>query len=168
MEIDIELSSADITKAIIYSHLRNKFIWAMCILPAVLINSVSVVGLWAMGWPLAESLSVATDFVYWVLGLYLVGLFLTILSLVANPIWRKGRVGPHKIELTEKGIVESTQYNRSEMYWPSIRKVSVTFSGLYFLYAGSDSFLIPRRSFPSENAWREFEDKFFSLYLQAQ
>lgn len=164
MEFDVNLGNRDITKAIIYAQLRNKVIWAMCIATSVLINGISVVGLWAMGWPLQESLSVAGDFLVWVFGLFFVGLGLTILSLVANPKWRKGRVGLHKIEINEKGIVESTEYNRSEIYWPSISKVSSKPSGLYFLHSGAESFVIPRSSFKSLENWKEFESFFFTHY----
>ena len=162
MEFEVNLGNLDITKAIIYSHVRNKAIWATCIVSSVLINGISVVGLWTMGWPLQESISVTSDFFIWIFGLFFAGLGLTILVLVANPKWRKGRVGLHKIEINEKGIVESTEYNRSEIYWPSIRNVSSNSSGLYFLHSGSDSFLIPRSSFNSIESWQEFESLFFS------
>lgn len=164
MEFEVNLGNLDITKAIIYSQLRNKAIWAMCIVPSVLINGVNVVGLWAMGWPLQESISVAGYFLIWTCGLFFVGLGLTILSLVANPKWRKGRIGLHKIEINEKGMVESTDYNRSEIYWPSIRKVASKPGGLYFLHSGVDSFVIPRRSFKSAESWKEFESLFFTYY----
>ena len=164
MEFEINLDNIDITKAIVYSQLRNKAIWAMCIIPSILINGVSVLGLWAMGWPLQECISVAGDFLIWIFGLFFVGLGLTILSLVANPKWRKGRVGHHKIEINEKGIVESTEYNRTEIYWPSIRKVSSKPGGLYFLHSGAESFVIPRRTFKSSESWKEFESYFFDQY----
>jgi hypothetical protein len=164
MEFIVNLGNTDIIKAIVYSQVRNKAIWAMCIVPSVLINGISVLGLWAKGWPLQESISVASDFLIWVFGLFIFGLGLTILSLVANPKWRKGRVGLHKIEVNDKGIVESTDYNRSEIYWPSIRKVSSKPSGLYFLHSGADSFVIPRSSFKSAESWREFEKSFFDHY----
>jgi len=164
MEFEINLGNLDMIKAIVYAQFRNKAIWAMCIVPSVLINGVSVVGLWAMGWPLQESISVAGDFLIWIFGLFFVGLGLTILSLVGNQKWRKGRIGLHKIEISEKGMVESTDYNRSEIYWPSIRKASSKPSGLYFLHSGADSFVIPRRSFKSIESWQEFESLFFSHY----
>lgn len=164
MEFEVNLGNTDIIKAIVYSQVRNKAIWAMCIVPSVLINGISVVGLWAMGWPLQESISVAGDFLIWIFGLFFVGLGLAVLSLVANPKWRKGRIGIHKIEINNKGIVESTDYNRSEIYWPSIRNVSSKSSGLYFLYSGADSFVIPRSSFESEESWEEFKSLFFNYY----
>jgi len=168
MEFEVNLSSLDITKAIVYSQIRSKAIWAMCIVPSVLINGVSVVGLWAMMWPIQECLSVAGDFLIWIFGLFYVGLVLTILSLVGNPKWRKGRVGLHKIEINEKGIIESTEYNRSEIYWPSIRKASSKPSGLFFLHSGADSFVIPRSSFNSVEDWRKLESLFFSHYERNQ
>ena len=164
MEFEINLSNLDMTKAIIYSQVRNKSTWAICIVPSVLINGISVVGLWAMEWPLQESISVLGDFLIWVFGLFSVGLGLTILSLVGNPKWRKGRVGPHKIEINEKGMIESTEYHRSEIYWASIHKVSSKPSGLYFLHSGADSFVIPRSSFKSVDSWQEFESLFLSHY----
>ena len=168
MEFEINLGNLDATKAIIYFQVRNKAIWAMCIVPSVLINGISVVGLWAMGFPLLECLSVAGDFLIWIFGLFFVGLGLTILSLVANPKWRKGRIGLHNIEINEKGMVESTEYNRSEIYWPSIRKVTSKPSGLYFLHSGADSFVIPRSSFKSIESWQEFEKLFYSHYERHQ
>lgn len=164
MEFEINLGNMDVIRAISYAQFRNKAIWAMCIVPSVLINGISVVGLWAMGWPLQESISVLVDFLVWIFGLFFVGLGITILSLIANPKWRKGRVGHHKIEITEKGMVESTDYNRSEIYWPSIRKVSAKSSGIYFLHSGSDSFVIPKSSFKSPESWKKFEDFFFKQY----
>ncbi len=168
MEFEVNLGNTDIIKAIVFSQVRNKAIWAMCIVPSVLINGVSVVGLWAMGWPLQESMSVVGGFLIWIFGLFFVGLGLTILSLVANPRWRKGRVGLHKIEINEKGMVESTDYNRSEIYWPSIRKVSFKSSGLYFLHSGADSFVIPRSSFNSAESWKEFESFFIDHYERSK
>ncbi len=52
MEFDIYLSNMDMIRAIIYTQVRNKAIWIMCIVPAVLVNGISVIGLWAMGFPL--------------------------------------------------------------------------------------------------------------------
>ena len=164
MEFEINLGNLDITKAIIYSQARNKAIWTMCIVPSVLINGISVVGLWAMGFPLQDCISVAGDFLIWIFGLFFVGSGLTILSLVCNPKWRKGRVGLHKVEINENGMIESTDYNKSEIYWPSIRKVTSKSSGLYFLHSGADSFVIPRSSFKSNKSWQEFESLFFSYY----
>jgi len=117
-----------------------------------------------MEWPLHNSISVATNFLMWIFGLFFVGLGLTILTLVGNPKWRKGRIGLHKVEINKKGIVESTEYNRSEIYWPSIRKISSKSSGLYFLHSGAESFVIPRKSFASVESWQEFESFFFAQY----
>lgn len=164
MEFEVHLGNLDIIKAIVYSHVRNKAIWAMCIVSSVLVHGISVVGLWAMEWPLQETISIASDFFIWIFVLFFVSLGLTIFALVANPKWRKGRIGLHKIEINEKGIVESTEYNRWEIYWPSIRNVSSKSSGLYFLHSGLDSFVIPRSSFNSIESWQKFETLFFSHY----
>lgn len=64
MEFEVHLGNLDIIKAIVYSHVRNKAIWAMCIVSSVLIHGISVVGLWAMEWPLQETISIASDFFY--------------------------------------------------------------------------------------------------------
>ena len=162
MEFEINIRNMDIIRMITYAHIRNKAIWAMCLIPALLINSISVVGLWAMEFPFQESLSVLGDFFMWLFGLFFAGLFLIIITLLLNPKWRKGRVGVHKIEITEKGIIESTEYNRSEIYWLSIHRVSSKPSGLFFMFSGSDAFVIPRHNFESEASWREFESKFLS------
>ena len=168
MEFTINLGSMDIIRAIIYAQSHNKAIWGMCIVPSVLVNGVSVVGLWAMDWPLNECISVAADFLIWIFGLFSVGLALTIISLVANPKWRKGRVGLHQIEINEKGMVESTDFNRSEIYWPSIRKVTSKSSGLFFLHSGAESFVIPKSSFNSSASWNEFEKVFYELYERSK
>ncbi len=164
MEFEVSLGNTDIIKAIAYSHVRNKAIWVMCIFTSLLINGVSIVGLSAMEWPLQESISAVGDFFIWLFGLFFMGLGLTVLSLVANPKWRKGRVGKHNIEINSRGIVESTDYNRSEIYWSSVHCVSSRSGGLYFLHSGADSFLIPRSSFDSAEAWRDFENLFFKYY----
>lgn len=153
MEFEISLSSIDLIKIITYAQLRNKAIWTMCLISSTLINAISIAGLWAMGWPLIESISVVMNFLICVLGLLSVGLGCTVLSLVANPKWRKGRVGLHNIELNDKGMIESTEYNRSEIYWPAIRSVSVKSSGIYFLHSGSDAFFIPSKGFSSSAEW---------------
>lgn len=168
MEFEVNLSNVDMAKAIVYSQVRNKAIWTMCIVPSILINGVSVVGLWAMGWPLQESMSVIGDFFIWIFGLFYVGLGLTILSLVGNPKWRKGRIGLHKIEINEKGMIESTEYNRSEIYWSSIRKITSKSSGLYFIHSGADSFVIPRSSFETIDSWKDFENLFFTYYERSE
>ncbi len=123
-------------------------------MPAVLINGISVVGLWAMEFPVDESFSVLMDFLSWIFGLFFVGLGLTIASLVLSLKWRKGRIGLHRIEITDKAMIESTEFNRSEIYWSSISRVSSKSSGLYMLHSGADAFVIPRRCFPSNESWR--------------
>ena len=153
MEFKINLNSIDIIKVITYAQLRNKAIWAMCLISSILTNTISVVGLWAMGWPLDKSVSVILSFLIWLFGLFSVGLGCTILSLVANPKWRKGRIGMHDIQLNDKGKIESTEYNRTEIYWPAIRSVSVKSSGIYFLHSGSDAFMIPSKGFSSSAEW---------------
>lgn len=163
MKFEINLKSIDIIRAIIHAQIHNKVIWAISIGTAIIINGISVIGLWAMGFPLQETLSVFGNFLIWVFGLFSVSLVVTILSLVCNPKWRKGRIGLHKIEITDKGMIESTEYNRSEIYWPSIRKISSKPSGLYFLHSGAESFVIPRNSFKQNKGWQEFELLFYSL-----
>lgn len=164
MEFDVNLNNLDIARAIAYTQVRNKALWAMCIVSSILVNGISVVGLWAMEWPLHESMFVAGDFILRIFILFVICLGLTTLVLLANPKWRKGRVGHHRIEVNETGMVESTEYNRAEIYWPSIRKVSSKPSGLYFLHSGAESFMIPRRSFKSLKEWQDFEGLFFSHY----
>lgn len=165
MKHEININNIDIIKTITFTQIQNKSIWLLCIIPALLINGVGFVGLWAIGFPNEETIIRIFYTFFWVFGLFLAGLILTILSLLLNPKWRKGRIGKHLIGISENGIVESTEYNRSEISWKAINKVSVKPSGIYIIYSGAEAIIIPSRCFSIED-WQNFKNLFLSKWQE--
>ena len=165
MENKISINTTDVIKTILYAQNRNKFNWFLFIFIALLLNVVSFIGLWAMGFPSDEVFKVISNFLMLILTFYIITFILTILASLLNPKWRKGRLGEHIIEINDNGIIESTEYNRSEIYWSSINAIQIKSDALYFKFSGSEYFLIPKRSFKTVNEWSEFVDKFHTEWL---
>jgi hypothetical protein len=158
MKQEIELNNFDLIKAIAYSHYRNKFLWGLSIVAGLLTEGIGYVGLWAMGWPLSGIVSVTVDMLVFIFILNTISLICTVLALLLNPKWRKGRIGFHELEIAENSIVESTKYNKSEILWPAINGVVIKKNYAYIVHQGADVFIIPKRCFLAEEAWVKFTD----------
>jgi hypothetical protein len=157
MEYQININTVDILKVILYGHNRNKFNW-------VLFISVSIIGLWTVGFLLDEIFTAFLIFLIQILLFYFFTFIFTVLFFLLNPKWRKGRLGKHLIEISDKGMVETTEYNRSEIYWRSINKIQLKSDGLYLVYSGTEFFLIPKRCFDSIESFNEFVEKIFTKW----
>lgn len=156
MIFKIYLTNFDLVRAVLYVHLRNKFLWGLSIVVGMFFYALSFIGLWAMGFPLEETVLTSIGMLSWILMLNLVGFLCTCFGLLLNPGWRKGRIGEHSVQIAESGIIEETEFNKTEIRWPSISNVVVR-AGLMFLpFAGNDIFVIPKRSFSSSEEWSTF------------
>lgn len=165
MKQEIELNNLDAVKAITYAHYRNKFIWGLSILPGLLTEGIGYVGLWATGWPLMGIVDVTIRVLIFILIINSLGLILTVTALVLNPKWRKGRIGWHQIELTEKSIIESTKYNKSEIFWPSVNNVVIKQNYAYIVHQGAEVFILPKRCFSVEGSWEKFTKNLVGSWL---
>lgn len=78
---------------------------------------------------------------------------LTVLSLALSTRYKRdpGVLGEHTIELTEDGLIESTNVNRTEARWAGICKVVRTNKYLLVYLGRSEAHLIPRRAFATED-----------------
>jgi hypothetical protein len=117
---------------------------------------VGFVGLWAMGWPPKEVAIGIFDFVTWLFTLNMIGFFCTVLALLFNPKWRKGRLGEHKVTITEQGLIEETKYNKTEIRWPAISSITARKKLIYLPHSAADIFVIPRSSFSNEQDYNSF------------
>jgi hypothetical protein len=64
----------------------------------------------------------------------------------------------HRVELKTEGLYEETAYTKSLFLWPGIHKVVVA-AGFVAIYVTAHSaILIPKRSFTSASAFRQFVD----------
>lgn len=159
MTKDIVLNNLDLFRAIAYAHYRNKFIWTIAVVAGLLTEGIGYVGLWAMGWPIDGIINVTFRFLTFILVLNTIALIFTVIGLMLNPKWRKGRIGEHTLEITDDALVESTKFNKTEIFWPAIQKIVVKKKRLYITHQGVDVFIVPRRDFATEELWVEFTKK---------
>lgn len=159
MEHTFILKNPDLLKALFYVHIRNKFLWGLCIFPGSIIHMVGFVGLWAMGWPPAETAKAIAEFIVWVLALNMIGYIAMAIGMMLNPKWRKGRVGEHTVSFSDDGLVEETIYNQSQIKWPSISNIDKGRSLIYIPHAGGEIFAIPKHSFSNTEDWVNYSVK---------
>ena len=159
MKHTFTLKNLDVLKALFYAHIRNKFLWGLCIFPGSIIHMVGFVGLWAMGWPSVETAKAVFEFIVWVLTLNMIGYVAMAVGIMLNPKWRKGRVGEHTVSISDDGLVEETIYNQSKIKWPAISNIAIGRSLIYIPHAGGEIFAIPKHSFDNNDDWVEYSEK---------
>ncbi len=76
-----------------------------------------------------------------------------------NPKLRKGVIGEHIFQITDSGLIESTDYNRTEYSWSSLDKVKSALGLILIRVAGNQWHGIPTRFFPSNNERDSFLDE---------
>ncbi len=167
MKHTIILTSIDFLRAILYLQLRNKFLWFLYFIPGSINYLVGYVGVWSIGFPIEETIQNTIDMVVWIIFLNIFVFTLTASSFLLNPKWRKGRIGKHEIQITETGLIEETEYNKTEIKWPSISKIKESNNMLFIKFGGSDLIVIPRRCFDSTDNWKTFNKEIISKWNKA-
>lgn len=156
MKKEIHLSSVNLIRAIFYLDIRNKFLWGLSLLCSLFIHFLSFIGLWTMNWPLEETLHTVFSFIIWIIALKLTGTICTLAFALPNPKWRKGRIGKHTISINEDELIEETDFNKSHFKWNAISSIEEIRGLLFIRHSGTDVFVVPRKSFSSNEEWNEF------------
>ena len=152
----VNLNSWDVLKTNIYTSLRNKFTWALCIFTVGIWHLVGFIGLWAMGFPILETIQHSDSFLGWTIGVFIIATLLGTATLLLNPKWRKGRLGEHTITITDSHLVEETEFNKTQISWDSVGKLSKGNSTFYVTHSGTEVFPISHRCFASKKEWDDF------------
>ncbi|MES2040545.1 MAG: YcxB family protein [Pseudomonadota bacterium] len=74
-------------------------------------------------------------------------------------IWSKGKtgvLGPHRIQLTDAGLIEETSVNKTELKWSGITKIRTNRSHIRIYISPYNLFLIPRKAFESRQQSEDF------------
>ena len=87
---------------------------------------------------------------------------------VANLGLINGIFGPHRVELRDEGILDSTTGYEFLVRWSAIEDIKES-DGSFLIYSGANSFLtIPSSAFPDTETLRAFGDRFFEGLSQTE
>ena len=79
-----------------------------------------------------------------------------------------GIFGPHRVELRDDGILDSTTGYEWLVKWSAIEDIKES-DGAFLIYSGANSFLtIPSSAFPDNETLRAFGDRFFERLGQVE
>ena len=79
-----------------------------------------------------------------------------------------GIFGPHRVELRDEGILDSTSGYEWLVRWSAIEDIRES-DGSFLIYSGANSFLtIPSSAFPDTETLRTFGDRFFQRLSQVE
>ena len=79
-----------------------------------------------------------------------------------------GIFGPHRVELQDEGILDSTTGYEFLVRWSAIEDIKES-DGSFLIYSGANSFLtIPSSAFPDTETLRAFGDRFFERLSQTE
>ena len=98
-------------------------------------------------------------FLMYILGLICIGLVLTLIDSLIHLYRRKnskGIYGKHILALTEDGIEESTDYNKSLFTWESVSKVKLMSNYLLVNLSHGMVFIIPKSAFSGNEELNNF------------
>jgi hypothetical protein len=165
MEHTFTLNNFDLLKSLFFVHIRNKFLWAICIFPGSVVHMVAFVGLWATGWPPFETFKAIGEFIIWVFALNMTGYIVMAIGMLLNPKWRKGRIGEHTVSFSKDGFVEQTTYNQTNINWNSINAIVQGSSLIYITHSGGEIFAIPKHSFTKPKDWKDFSENLKIAWL---
>jgi hypothetical protein len=104
-------------------------------------------------------------FIFLVVWCLFLGVFVILVFLlsVLNPKWRKGRIGEHAIEVSDQGISESTELNKTHISWRAIEDLRFVNNWILIRWGG-EAFTFPCHSFSSESDWRKFGNEIIHLW----
>lgn len=105
------------------------------------------------GWVVALGFCVLTAWNFAIVLLIFVAF--TLIEIWIMPGYRRGVLGEHRLAITEEGLEEATDFNRTVHPWHSIDKVWERF-GLLLVCVGPGWHIIPRRTFASKEARSAF------------
>jgi len=152
----IKLNSWDVLKTNFYSSIRNKLIWALSIFTVGVWHIVGFIGLWALEFPIQETFIHTVSFLGWTIGFFIISTSFGAVTLLLNPNWRKGRLGEHTITVTDSHLIEETKFNKTQISWESVRKLSKGSSTFFITHSGTEVFPVPLRCFASKMSWEHF------------
>jgi hypothetical protein len=75
---------------------------------------------------------------------------------------------PRTLELTDRAVIDTTEFTRHEVQWPGIHKVLRTSWCLYLCPTALTAHCVPRRAFPDGEAFARFSSLAFELYTNAK
>lgn len=101
-------------------------------------------------------------------GAMFAGILVSSVSMLLSSSMKNGVLGPHTFELNSDGIHEETPFNEGTHKWRGINDVRVHGRYLTVQISGSLFHLIPRHSFPSAQAFRDFASKSQEMWLSAR
>ncbi len=79
-----------------------------------------------------------------------------------------GLFGPHRVELRDEGVLDSTTGYEWLTRWSSIERVEEA-NGTFMIYSGPNAFLpIPASAFRDSTILRAFGDRFFACLNDAR
>lgn len=131
--------------------LRNRVIQVM--VPVFLIlNGALIVGPGAADRPLSHTVISAVVFAVAFIGLIL--LVLLLLGLATAFLFKqRGVVGRHVLEITDRGLIERTDYNETVHRWDSVCRIMNSCGYLFIYVSDMNSHQVPKCCFsPSEIA----------------
>ena len=146
----------DVISTVFYTSLRNKFMWAFSIFCVGIWHAIGYVGLWALGFPVQETAQHTLSFFLWTIFVFAFSSILGASTLLLNPKWRQGRIGEHTITVTDTHIIEETEFNKTQVSWDSVDKLTKGRSSIFITYSGTEVFPFPSRCFQSKAAWDNF------------
>lgn len=101
----------------------------------------------------------ALDVIFWIVTLNMIGFICAAFGLMLNPMWRKGRIGKHSLEIVGDGLIEETEYNKTEIKWKAISNISVGMGITFIRHGGADIFVVPEKDFISSERWGDYNQK---------
>jgi hypothetical protein len=75
-----------------------------------------------------------------------------------------GILGEHEYKITDEGLHEKTKANEGVSKWEGIQEVITTGSYVLFRISGYLFHVIPKRSFPSTDAFKSFSEASIALW----
>lgn len=81
---------------------------------------------------------------------FLLAFTLLLFAITYSPSRNRSVQTMHTITLTERGVIEETAFNRNEVYWAGVDRVSAGTSLLYISPAQFSMYVIPRSAFAKE------------------
>ena len=139
-----------------YLHLgiRHWFNWCLTICMSVNVTWIGAKWLPEGSSAFAKAFSLATLFLIFFVGLWVLVLALgALITLVSrNP----GFFTQHSLTISPEGFVEETSINRTEHKWDGVLKVVRQPNYLLIYIASNQAHVIPRRAFQTQTEWESF------------
>lgn len=73
----------------------------------------------------------------------------------------------HTLAIAPEGLVEETEFNRSEYKWSAVQKVVGSRKHLFIYVSAGSAHIVPRRAFDSDAEWEQFHEKLRQLWVSS-